>query len=259
MLTHTKNTAFFALLYLLLLLFHFFIFPVPSIFFVLIIAVYFGILAWGSAAINSNYHLHTICAATQNKHNEIAFSFDDGPDAAITPLVLDILKREDIKATFFCIGKKIQGNESILNRLSTEGHTIGNHTFSHSTLIDFYREKTLKKELAETNQLIEKITKQKVIFFRPPYGVTTPALAAAVKNLNLTTIGWNIRSFDTQKNSPQKIAKRVCAQIKPGSILLFHDTNTRITSVLEETIAFCKKNGFKIVSLEKLIYQPTNA
>lgn len=253
MLTHKSNTAIFGLIMLLLLCIHSFIHAVPIWFFMLPALAYFSFLAWGSSQISSNYHLKAICSGTSNNKLEIALTFDDGPDSEITPRVLELLKKHNAKATFFCIGKKIQGKESILKQIAAEGHTVANHSYSHAYLFDFFGTSRIKAELQKTNFEIERVLGKQAVFFRPPYGVTTPNIAAAVEALDLKTIGWNIRSMDAVEKDEKKISERVKSQLKPGAIILFHDTNARVLPVLEETLVFCEKNGFKIVGLNRLI------
>ncbi|MBL0049616.1 MAG: polysaccharide deacetylase family protein [Bacteroidetes bacterium] len=253
MLNHRVTTSVFGLLMLILLSIHFFSAAISIYYFLIPFGLYLGIVAWGSSQITSNYHLTAHCCAPKNKQNEISLSFDDGPDATFTPIVLDILKKHQVKASFFCIGHKIEGNADLLKRIVEEGHIIGNHSFSHSYLFDFFTASKVKDELAKTNQVVEAITHQKLKFFRPPYGVTTPAIAEATEALKLTTVGWDVRSLDTVEKDSTKITARVIKQLKSGSIILFHDTNNRIESVLEQVIVHCKENGFKIVSLSKLL------
>ena len=89
-------------------------------------------------------------------------------------------------------------------------------------------------------------------FFRPPYGVTTPHIAAAAKALNYSVIGWNVRSFDTKKEAAEVVINRVKSQLKPGAVVLFHDTSAKSVAVLKETLNFAKENGFKVVSAAEL-------
>jgi peptidoglycan/xylan/chitin deacetylase (PgdA/CDA1 family) len=253
MLNHRINTAFFGLIMLLFISIHFFLNPLPMPLFALPVLVYFLILVWGSSQINSNYHLPTVCQGVSISGKEIALSFDDGPDLLITPGVLDILKKHNVKASFFCIGKKIEGNEKLLQRIVDEGHVLGNHSYSHSYLFDFFGSAKIKEELNKTNWLVEKITGKQMHYFRPPYGVTTPNIATAIKEANFSCIGWSIRSLDAVSKNETEIVNRVSSQLTPGSIILFHDTAPHILPVLEQTLLACKKNGFNIVSLNDLI------
>lgn len=151
------------------------------------------------------------------------------------------------------IGKNISGKENLIKKIDEAGHTLGNHTFSHSFFIDFKSKTGFMFELDTTSDLVYNIIKKRMKLFRPPYGVTTPNLARASKALNYEIIGWNIRSLDTTKDNEERIAKRVISQIKPGAIILFHDTSSKTVEVLKQTLNFAKENGFKIVSVEELL------
>jgi peptidoglycan/xylan/chitin deacetylase (PgdA/CDA1 family) len=151
------------------------------------------------------------------------------------------------------IGKNIAGNEAILQQTDTAGHIIGNHTFSHSFFIDFKTKKGFIDELNQTMAAVYKITGRQVRLFRPPYGVTTPNLAQAAKELNYSVIGWNVRSLDTKADSEEEILKRVTDQVKPGAVILFHDTSAKTVNVFKQTLNFARENGFKIVSVEQLL------
>lgn len=210
------------------------------------------LIVYGSATIQSNFYLTAHCSTTTSE-KQIAITFDDGPNFEYTPKILSTLADYNVPATFFVIGKNIPGNESILKKIDAAGHTVGNHTFSHSFFIDFKSKIGFMVELDTTSDLIYNAIKKRVRLFRPPYGVTTPNLARASKALNYDAIGWNIRSLDTTKDTEEKIANRVVSHIKPGSIILFHDTSSKTVEVLKQTLNFAKENGFKVVSVEELL------
>jgi peptidoglycan-N-acetylglucosamine deacetylase len=252
MLTHKNVTAIFGMTFLLLLLVDSFYYPIPLSLFILLGFFYFGIIAWGSSQINSNYHITALCHGNQAA-KEIAITFDDGPDKAITPEVLAILKKHEVKATFFCIGKKIAGNENLIQQIVADGHIVANHSFSHSYFFDFFGTAKITNELEKTQAELEQIIHKKSLLFRPPYGVTTPAIANSIEKLKLTCIGWNVRSLDTIEKNESKLVQRVTSQLNSGSIVLFHDTNKRVAKALEQTIEYCHLNGFKIVSLDQLL------
>lgn len=224
-----------------------------SFWWMLVPIVLFKLLViWGSSKIHSNFHIQALCQADTNS-KEIAITFDDGPHKEFTPAILDVLKNYSAPATFFVIGKNIPGNEDLLKRIEKEGHLIGNHTFSHSFFIDMKSKKAFIDELNKTMELVFKITGRQIRLFRPPYGVTTPNLAGASNELNYSVIGWNIRSMDTTNDTEEIIAERVKKQIKPGAVILFHDTSAKTVNVLKQTLNFAKENGFKIVSVESLL------
>jgi peptidoglycan-N-acetylglucosamine deacetylase len=215
-------------------------------------AVYLALIIYGSAIIQANFYGPAYCFA-ETLEKEIALSFDDGPNREFTPRVLSTLAQYNALATFFVIGKKIPGNESILKQIDADGHSIGNHSYTHSFFMDFKSLQDFKNELNQTAEIVFKIIGKRLKLFRPPYGVTTPNLAKASNGLNYNIIGWSIRSFDTTADSAQIITRRVQTQIKPGAIILFHDTSDKTIQVLKQTLNFAQENGYKIVSVEQLL------
>ncbi|MFV8345698.1 polysaccharide deacetylase family protein [Flavobacterium sp. ZB4P13] len=221
-------------------------------YFVAIGFIWFLIVMIGSSFISSNYHVKAYCNNHLEKENKIALTFDDGPHE-MTLLVLDLLKRYDAKATFFCIGKNIEKHPEILQRIVAEGHLVGNHSFSHSHFFDFYRKNKVKEELQKTNALIEKISGKKTQLFRPPYGVTNPSIRRALEITKHKVIGWNIRSLDGVIKNEKKIFDRIIKRVKPGGIVLLHDTSLHTVNVLEQFLQFLQKNNYTVVSLEQLL------
>lgn len=215
-------------------------------------AVFLALIVYGSAIIQSNFHTKAYCHGHVSE-KEIALSFDDGPNREYTPQILSTLAQHHASATFFVIGKNIQGNESILKQIDADGHSIGNHSYTHAFYIDFKNLQGFKNELNQTAESVFKIIGKRMKLFRPPYGVTTPNIAKASKLLNYNIIGWTIRSLDTTNDSVQTITRRVQAQIKPGAIILFHDTSDKTIQVLNHILNFAKENGYKIVSVERLL------
>jgi len=251
MLNFKSSSVFFLLLVILCGLLYYFY--AISLWWLLVPVLLFkAAIIYGSASIQSNFYITAHCSANTDK-KEIAITFDDGPDATYTPQVLKVLADYNAKATFFVIGKNIAGNEALLQQMDAAGHLIGNHTFSHSFFIDFKSRKGFMDELTQTMALVYKSTGRQMKFFRPPYGVTTPNLAKAAKDLNYSVIGWNVRSLDTKADSEELIFERVKKQLKPGAVILFHDTSAKTVNVLKQTLEFAQKNGFKIVSAAELL------
>ena len=183
----------------------------------------------------------------------IAITFDDGPDPKITPQILDILAHEKVKATFFVIGHKIKGQDALLQRIYKEGHIIGNHSFAHNKRLTILSSNNLKKDISNCSAVIEKVIHQKIFFFRPPFGVTNPRYSRALKHLNIKSIGWSARSFDTIASDKAALYKKIIKKIKKGSIVLLHDTQKITLDILPDLMQFCKNNGINIVSLPELI------
>jgi peptidoglycan-N-acetylglucosamine deacetylase len=209
-------------------------------------------LIYGSASIQSNFFATAHCSSEcAQKH--IALTFDDGPNRDYTPKVLSTLAQYNALATFFVIGKNIPGNESILKQLDAAGHSIGNHSHTHSYFIDFKSVQGFKDELNQTTESVLKVIGKRMLLFRPPYGVMTPNLAKAIKVLDYRIIGWSIRSYDTTADSAQAIARRVQSQLRSGAIILFHDTTDKSLQALKQTLEFAKNNDYKVVSIEQLL------
>jgi peptidoglycan/xylan/chitin deacetylase (PgdA/CDA1 family) len=219
---------------------------------ILLGSVYLALAIYGTSVIHSNFYGRPYCYANTSE-KEIALSFDDGPNQEYTPKVLSTLAQYNAPATFFVIGKNIQGNENILKQIDAEGHAIGNHSYTHSYFLDFKSVRGFKDELNRTAESVFNITGKRMKLFRPPYGVTTPHLVKAARMLNYRVIGWSIRSLDTTADTAQVITDRVQKQIKPGAIVLFHDTTDKTVEALKQMLDFAKENGYKIVSVEQLL------
>ncbi|GAA4371133.1 polysaccharide deacetylase family protein [Hymenobacter saemangeumensis] len=218
------------------------------------LALYLGAVAYGSSVISSSFFIETDCGVA-TAAPEIALTFDDGPIEP-TRHILAVLRKHEAPAAFFCIGRRVMENPAILRQIDAEGHIVGNHTYSHHALLDFFSRKKLLAELEETGQAVQQAIGKKPRWFRPPYGVTTPNLAFAIRALGLACIGWNVRSMDTVAQDEQKLLHRLLAALKPGAVFLLHDSSAATASILDTFIQEAKNRGFKIVSPSHLLCQP---
>ncbi len=217
-----------------------------------IVTAYVISLICGSGLIQLNYFVDSI---NKSSKDGIAITFDDGPDPQFTPQVLDILAKENVKAAFFVIGHKIEANKELLKRIHDEGHTIGNHSFSHTKKLTTSTTTLLREDFLKCSNSIKSVINKDPKFFRPPYGVTNPRYKRAIMALSLKSIGWSVRSLDTKTNAPNQLKSRILKKIFNGSILLFHDTQQVTVETLPDIIQHCKNNGINIVSLPELIDQ----
>ena len=209
-------------------------------------------LVYASYSIQSGIYLRSFC----KKHTAekiVALTFDDGPDSLQTPKVLQVLKEYQVTACFFCIGHKVKGNEAILQKMVAEGHLIGNHSHTHSGLFPLYGLSRMKKDLQTCQSELERVTSQPVTLFRPPFGVTNPTIAKAVRQLGYTSIGWNIRTLDTQQPSPDKVLDRIRKGIKPGSIILLHDRMPNSGQLVKQILDLLKEQEYTVVRLDELL------
>lgn len=251
MITHKNISLFFIFLLLLLFLLKISL-AINELWFLIIALLWIGINAFGSSRISSNYHVKAFCNNPLETEKKIALTFDDGP-SIYTLEVLELLKKYNAKATFFCIGKNIETHPEILQKVIEEGHLVGNHSYSHSKFFDFYNAKKITEELQKTDTLLEKFTSRKINFFRPPYGVTTPSIRRALKVTGHKTIGWNIRSLDGGTKNQELIFNRLIKHISPGGIVLLHDTGEHSVLVLEQFLQFLQQNNYQVVSIEELL------
>src|SRR5204863_5252046 len=123
--------------------------------------------------------------------------------------VLDILQEKQVPAAFFCIGNRIASRKELLLRVHEEGHLIGNHSFSHHSLFDLYSAERMEQELHQMNAAVEQVVHRRPRLFRPPYGVTNPNLAKAVKRAGMVAVGWNVRSYDTIAKSEKRLFEKL--------------------------------------------------
>jgi peptidoglycan-N-acetylglucosamine deacetylase len=212
---------------------------------------YIGISVAMAFLPQSGFHYPVICCGDKGD-KKIAITFDDGPHPEKTPLLLNHLKRQNVPAAFFLIGKKIEGNEELLRRIDREGHILGIHSWSHSNWFDFFTPAVMKRELASNAKAVAKSTGKTPLLFRPPYGVVNPMLARALKQLPLTVIGWSIRSMDAVANDHQKVMERILKGLHPGGIILLHDHSGFTSEMIEILIEKTREAGYRIVSLDEL-------
>ena len=187
-----------------------------------------------------------------NNDNGIFLSFDDGPHEN-TVAILGLLKKHEAKGNFFCIGKHLEEFPQLAQQLVDEGHFIGNHSYSHSSGFPTKPKNSMVEEIQRTNKIIEKYTGESCQFFRPPFGVTNPTIAKAVKILNMQCIGWSIRSFDTTDREGRKAITKIKRNLKSGDIILLHDYSPQILAILEELLLFLKDHKFNAQRIDTIL------
>ncbi len=185
----------------------------------------------------------------------IALTFDDGPLPNSTEKVLKILKDNQIKATFFLIGRNVQLHPEVVKKVLLEGHAIGNHSWSHP-----YNHQTLAgaaREIDKTSEVIAKVIGSKPNLFRPPGGLMHNGLSEYAKYRKMGIAIWSADSQDYIKShTPQQLLSNIFKQVKPGGIVLMHDGGTRRTNTalaLPILIEKLRKQGYRFVTLPELI------
>jgi peptidoglycan/xylan/chitin deacetylase (PgdA/CDA1 family) len=214
--------------------------------------LYSLILFYGSYNVGSNFFVKVLCSAN-TLEKKIALSFDDGPAQNYTPEILRVLKEQNVAAAFFCIGKRIEENKSLFSQLHEQGHIIGNHSYTHTPVFDLLPAARMQQDMQRAEVAMKQVLGIRPKLFRPPYGVTTPSMKLAVENQGYTVIGWNIRSLDTIAKSEQKLLDKLTRLLKPGAVILLHDTQKITLSVLPRFIQAARNEGYEFVRLDRLL------
>jgi peptidoglycan-N-acetylglucosamine deacetylase len=144
---------------------------------------------------------------------EIALTFDDGPNAAWTPKLLDILANHEVRATFFLLGSRAKADPELVRRMVTAGHIVGNHSWDHPNMARS-SPKVIQEQLRRTQDLLEQIAGAAVKFFRPPYGARRPAVFRIAREMGLTVVLWNAMTADWSEPSAQRIASQITNRIE---------------------------------------------
>ncbi len=187
-----------------------------------------------------------------NSENKIYLTFDDGPIPEVTEWVLDLLKSEDIKATFFCIGDNIKKHPEVYKRILSEGHQTGNHTFNH---LNGWKNNTKSYldnfKLCETEILNfqnSKLETQNSKLYRPPYGKIKSSQSKKIRQLGYKIMMWDVLSYDFDPNiSAEKCLENVILNTEQGSIIVFHDSikaKKKLKYALPKAIQILKNKEF---------------
>jgi peptidoglycan/xylan/chitin deacetylase (PgdA/CDA1 family) len=189
---------------------------------------------------------------------EVALTFDDGPGPH-TERVLEELASLEVRATFFVLGRQVHLYPETVRRIVAQGHEIGNHSYSHPIYLYRTPRETLR-QLALTQDIVERVTGQRPRLSRPPCGVKTPAYFAAARRLGLRTVQWDAAGFDWKRIGASEIVRRVLRDVGPGSIILLHDGGTGGADDRRETAAalpllikLLGERGLRVAPLSRLL------
>lgn len=179
----------------------------------------------------------------------VSITFDDGPQRKYTSAVLDILRDKKVPATFFIIGNRVYHHEDILRRMIVEGHSIGNHSYTHTAFPKLTSEGVFR-EVFLTEKALFLTTGFMPRYFRFPYGEED----TRIKNVFFgQIIGWNVDAYDWKAKNPSVLTKQILSQLKPGCIILLHDIKPDTVAALPDIIEGIRKEGYTLVSLDTLL------
>lgn len=189
----------------------------------------------------------TIDGGTQ----EIHLTFDDGPNPATTPRLLELFEEEGVKATFFVIGEQVEKHEDLLLEVSKRGHSIGNHTYSHQFL-PLLTTQRLEKEILFTNSRIADITGKSPKLFRPPFGIVDKKTHSLLKEQDMKTVYWSAFSEDWRQIGERSVVDRLSKYAAPGGIMILHElepTGNQTIAAARTLIHKLKRKNFRFSAI----------
>jgi len=196
----------------------------------------------------------TVIVRSRPSGKVVALTFDDGPWPGQTDKILDVLAEEQVPATFFMVGKYASRYPGLARRVAREGHDVGSHSWSHPAFREL-KAKAIRREINRGRQAVEKATGHRTAWIRPPYGSMDPLAWEQVRELKVHAVLWDVDSRDWSKPGVRRIEKTVMRQVRPGSVILFHDgggKRAQTIRALPQVIKSLRKKGYQFVTVDEL-------
>lgn len=224
-------------------------------------AVALGVAVVGGAA-HGAFHRNSplfgrVRTRTRAQGKAVALTFDDGPNPAATPVILDALADRGVKATFFVLGRHADRWPELVRRVADEGHAIGNHGYFHRKL---HRRspRYVREDLRLGTEAIERACGVRPRWFRAPHGFRTPWVVPIAGRLGQETVGWSLGVWDSDRPGAEVIASRSIEGTRPGSILLLHDGDgydadgdrRQTAQAVPSIIDGLRQRGYRFVTLD---------
>jgi peptidoglycan/xylan/chitin deacetylase (PgdA/CDA1 family) len=184
----------------------------------------------------------------------VALTFDDGPTPAVTERILDELKRRHVLATFFMIGQRVAAQPDLARRVASEGHEIGNHTFTHPKL-NTLPDQQVALELDQTQDVIQEVVNQRPVSFRPPYLAFRKNQAVLAHSKGLKIICGDVDSRDWSQPGEEKIIATIFTKTSPGSIIICHDCHDQTANCLGQILDGLLERGCKFGTISSFLVQ----
>lgn len=199
--------------------------------------------------------------AAATARRAVALTIDDGPDPDVTPQVLDLLAREGVQASFFCIAERAAAQPALTRRIVAAGHSVQNHSHGHRHHFALLGPRAMRAEIARAQAVLADLTGVAPHCFRAPAGLRNPFLDWALHGLGLNLVSWTRRGFDTRSAEPSRVLGRLAHDLAAGDILLLHDGHARRTAggrpvlldVLPPLLARCRAAGLHFETLRDAV------
>jgi len=225
-----------------------------------VIGIIAGVVLTLCAVLPENNVFGRVFFESQTTRKIVALTFDDGPYSPYTEQILDILKENQVHATFFVVGENVEKYPELVARIVREGHQIGNHTYHHVDLLKGDRKK-IAEEIDRTNKAIAAITGTAPHVVRPPHGFRDPAVMEMMAERGLKVVEWSVMSRDWTNPGVEVIVDRTVEKVRHGSIILLHDGDgiagkaSRIQSVeaTRRIIQTLAGQGYQFVTVDEIL------
>ncbi len=196
--------------------------------------------------------------------DQVALTFDDGPDPIVTPKILKILGSYDVHATFFVIGRQLEQQIDVARSALAAGHELANHSWQHAYLQSLHGTRSIGQDIDRNSALLATLSPRlQATLYRAPVGLKNPELARASQARGLAIIAWSIHSRDTIDSNPKRVAARVLRNIKAGDIVLMHDGHDRAglhrmcaLNALPLILDGLKERNLRSVTVSELLRKP---
>ena len=179
----------------------------------------------------------------------VALTFDDGPKAGTTDVLLDGLAERRASATFFLIGRQIPGNEDLVERMAAEGHQVGNHTWNHARL-EGASVTAITQEVGQTDQLLQSLLGAGEYWVRPPYGGVDDTVRATV---TVPMVKWSVDPRDWESQNADQVVQAVLETVEPNSIILLHDIYPSSVEAALRLVDLLRQQGYQFVTVRELL------
>lgn len=216
--------------------------------FLALLAIHLLLIGWGSMDHALGLFLR---AHRTGRPGTLALTYDDGPHPVHTPALLDLLKAEGVQAAFFCIGRRVEQRPDLVKRMVDEGHLVGCHSMDHPVAWGFLGKERAVEQILRGVDAIERASGMRTSWFRPPFGVTSPNVAAAVRRTGMRVIGWDVRPFDTTFRTTEKRLSWIFGERPKGTVVVLHDTVGPVVDTTRAIIDRCRAAGIPLLRVDR--------